>query len=320
MNDVALDLANHSTLPTDRHPLGTYLASLGSSHSRDATRQAARKCLGALLGHDVTDEQAQAFPFHSIRYQHVAAIRSALADEGLAPSTISTHLALFKGILRECWRLGHLDSDAHARINDVSGVRGSRLPAGRALSAGELRELFAACTDASPSGMRDAALLSVLYGTGMRRGEVVALQTDDHDTDAASLKVAGKGNRERLAYLPAGAQQALQAWLGLRGHEPGPLFVAVTRGGQIGCRPLSTQAVAEALARRARRAGIDRVRPHDLRRTHIGDLLDLGADLSVVSRMVGHADVSTTGTYDRRPDAAKRRAASLLHVPIAGGA
>ncbi len=139
-------------------------------------------------------------------------------------------------------------------------------------------------TDASPAGLRDGAMFGLLYGAGLRRAELSALDRSDYSVDGdenASLTVQhGKGNKRRLIPLTDGALDALRDWLSVRGDEPGPLFVPVNRGGRLilGQR-MTPQAVYNMLVKRAEQAGVKGFSPHDLRRTFISDLLDEGADI-----------------------------------------
>ena len=156
--------------------------------------------------------------------------------------------------------------------------------------------MFSACTDdGRPLAARDAAVLGVLYGAGVRRAEAAALDLSDFDREAGALRVVGKGNKERLAYVRHGARDALDDWLALRGDAPGPLFWPVTKGGKLRPRRLSAQAMLYVTRRRGQRAGVERFSPHDLRRSFISDLLDAGADLSTVRQLAG------TPRFRRRP-------------------
>lgn len=304
-----------SALPQDQHPAAVYLAGL-STGSRRTMRQALNTVAGIL-----SDGQADAelLPWGGVRYQHVQAVRAKLA-ETYAPATANKALSALRGVLREAWRLGHLDAETYHRAADVKAVRGETLPRGRELTVGELTALFRACAaDASPSGARDAALLSVLYGGGLRRSEAVALDLEDYDVDTGELRVRqGKGNKARLVYATNGGKLALDAWLIIRGTEPGALLCPVRKGGTIELRHLTPQAVYDALRRRAADARVSPFSPHDLRRTFVSHLLDAGADISTVQHLAGHANVGTTQRYDRRGERVKRRAAELLHVPFAG--
>jgi integrase len=263
---------------------------------------------------------AETLPWHHIRYQHSSAIRARLAEH-YAPATANKMLAALRGVLKEAWRLGLMSAEDHARAADLSAVRGERLPSGRALPAGELRALFAACaSDPSPSGARDAALLAVLYGCGLRRAEAVGLDVADYTPDTGELRVrAGKGNKDRLTWASKGARAALETWLLIRGTDAGPLFWPIRKGGgHMYERRMTTHGLYLALKRRTKAAGVASFTPHDLRRTFISDLLDAGADISTVQQLAGHANVTTTQRYDRRGEAAKAKAAELLHVPYAG--
>lgn len=259
---------------------------------------------------------ADEFHWGALRYQHVAAIRAELANR-YAPATANKMLSALRGVLREAWRLGYVDAANYHRAADVEPVRGERLPRGRALASGELRALFAACArDALPvRAARDAALVSVLYGVGLRRAEAAGLELADYDLGNGELRVRGKGDKQRVGYAAGGAREALEAWLELRGDEPGPLLCRVNKGGRLELAPISEQAVYAILRRLAKSADVASFSPHDLRRTFVSDLLDAGADIAAVQRLAGHANVQTTARYDRRGEHAKRKAAELLHVP-----
>jgi integrase len=261
-------------------------------------------------------------PWHLLRVQHTQALRAELADR-YASATANKMLAAVRGTLRAAWELGQVDTDSYHRAVSVRAVRGQTVPRGRSIPRGELRALFAACLrDRSPIGARDAALLAVLYGSGLRRAEAAALDVSDYDPDTGSLTVrAGKGNKERVCYTAAGERHLLGVWLRARdeaGAHPsaGPLFLPMVKGGKIRLRRLDPRTVLDIAQKRARQAGVKHLTPHDFRRTMIGDLLDAGADISTVQRLAGHAQVTTTARYDRRGEAAKARAAELLHIPF----
>jgi integrase len=151
----------------------------------------------------------------------------------------------------------------------------------------------------------------------LARSEVVALDLADYEPETGALTIrAAKGRKDRLAYTTNGSRAALAAWLQVRGMEPGPLFWPIDQAGRMLPRRMNGQSIFELLERRARRARVQRFSPHDLRRTFISDLLDAGADITTVSALAGHANVTTTARYDRRGEESRRRAAELLVVPF----
>ena len=105
----------------------------------------------------------------------------------------------------------------------------------------------------------------------------------------------------------------------MRGQQSGPLFTRIGKGNRLTNERLTTQAVYVILKKRAAQAGVKPFSPHDMRRTIVGELLSRGADIATVAKMAGHSDVKTTARYDRRPEKAKRKAASLLHYPFEVG-
>jgi len=164
--------------------------------------------------------------------------------------------------------------------------------------------------------LRDRALVELLYGAGLRVGELVALDVRDVDLPRGDVLVAGKGGKERVVPLPGAARDSLEAYLAVR-RRPSflaePLFTSLrSRGdgpGSQGRRPrseaeprvvrrLGPRDVRRVLASRARRAGlVDRVHPHRLRHSYATHLLDMGADLREIQELLGHASLATTEKY-----------------------
>jgi integrase len=300
-------------------PVDVYLESLQSADSRTTMRGCVDRLAQLLLGDD--DATAEHIAWHTATAEHTTAIRAALVER-YAPTTSRKMLAALAGVLRQCWRLGLLEYADYQRLIAWEPVRGEGLKgatAGRQVESGELRAMYESCAeDPSPArGARDAALLSILYGAGARRGEAVRIDLEHFDRGTGDLVLHGKGDKVRKTYCTNGGCEAINAWLDLRGDEPGPLLLAVNKGGRIdpGRRRMTTTAVYQIVRRRALAAAVKPLSPHDMRRTFVGDLLDAGADLATVRDLVGHASVSTTAMYDRRGEEAKKRTAGMLHVP-----
>jgi site-specific recombinase XerD len=303
-----------SAIQIDQNAAAIYVASLGSESGRRTMFQA----LNLIAGSISKNTNALTLDWSSLRFQHVAAVRSKL-QERYKPATVNKVLAAMKGTLRAAWQSGQMSAEDYQKAVSVKGVRGETLPAGRELSSGELAALLSACEDdLSPAGVRDAAIIAVMYSCGLRRTEVITLDCADFDKESGRLAIRGKGKKERSAYITGGAALALNDWLSLRGEESGALFVPVNKSGVLGNARLTSQAIYNMLQKRASEAGVKPFSPHDMRRTFVSDLLDSGADIATVSKMAGHANISTTARYDRRPEEAKRKAASLLHVPYHG--
>lgn len=303
------------TMPADRHPALVYLSSL-SSGSRRAMRSALNT-IAALL----TDGQCDylSMPWFQVRYQHTAACRAALMEH-YKPPTVNKHLSALRGVLSACWRLEYISAEDYHRAVDVKSAKSAAVEqaAGRALSTGEFLALVHACqADTSPAGARDGAMLALGYVAGLRRREIAMLQLEHVDTQQYNIHIeSSKRNKSRSVPLQdGGARAALEDWLYVRGDGDGALFLRIRRGGHIQPTGISDQAVYDALSARAEQAGIASFTPHDLRRTFAGDLLDTGADIATVQRLMGHASPITTSAYDRRGERVKRVAVGKLNIP-----
>jgi site-specific recombinase XerD len=300
-------------LPRDLHPVLVYLASLSEGSRR--TMRASLENIARFISSG--EANALTLAWHELRYQHATFIRSTLA-QAYKPATANKMLSALRGVLKECFRLGYMSAEDYQRARDLSAVKGYSLPPGRSLSQGELRQLFEVCTESSKKyrGARDAAVVALLYGCGLRRSEAAALDLADYNPEAGEVRVRGaKGRKDRMTYAVGGAQDAIEVWVEVRGDEPGPLLYPINKGDKVQRRSMTDQAIYDILRKLGQEIKTKSFTPHDMRRTFIGDLLDAGADLSAAQQLAGHANVQTTARYDRRGERAKKRAASLLHVP-----
>jgi len=245
-------------LPLDRNPALVYLAGL-SQGSRRTMRQALDTIAGLVSGGKV---DALALDWSALRFQHTTAIRSELA-ETYAPATANKMLSALRGVLKTAWRLGQMTAEDYHRARDIEAVKGETLPVGRSITAGELSALVETCAkDPNPSGVRDAAIIALLYSCRLRRAELVTLEVQDYDADAGTLAIRcnGKGagpkrGKERLVPVVNGAADAMADWLSIRENEPGPIFWPIRKGGRIKQGRLTTQAAYHILKTRAKQAG-----------------------------------------------------------------
>jgi len=302
------------SIPLDRCPAAVYLAQLKQSSRRP--QKQALDLVASLL----TSGTANSLTLNwgAVRYQHTAAVRGRLLD-GYAPATANRILSALRGVLEQTWLLGQMSAEDYHRAARLAPIIGETLPPGRELLADEITALILNCIeDRSPLGVRDAAIISVLFGCGLRREEITRLNLEDHDSEGAKLVIHGKRSKQRIAYLGDGAAAALTDWLKIRGEGAGPLFLSVKRGGNLRHgRRLTPQAIYYLLKIRAKRADVKPFTPHDLRRTFVSRLLAAGVDIAIVAKMAGHSNIQTTARYDRRPEEAKQRAAKLLQIPYA---
>ncbi len=241
-----------------------------------------------------------------------------LHQEQYARATIARRLAAVRSFFRYAILQGW------CRTNPAKALRNPRpqrkLP--HFLSTDEVARLLEAPDTATPLGLRDRAILEVMYSAGLRVSEVVGLNDGDLDFAGSLLRVRGKGRRERLAPLGSYAQEALKQWLAVRTLAPeveaGPAApVFVNRFG----RRLTTRSVARMLEKYLKLTGLDqRTSPHTLRHSFATHLLDAGADIRSVQELLGHKSLATTQIYTHVSTAQLLRAYQAAHPHAAGKA
>jgi len=199
--------------------------------------------------------------------------------------------------------LGARDDNPAAELKPPRRLR--KLP--RTLSASEAERLIEAAGGTTPRALRDAAIVELLYGAGLRVGELVSLERGSVDLDERLVRALGKGSKERVVPIGRRAADALRRYLARgrpyldRRHRP-ELFLNA-RGG-----PLTRAGVFLILRAIASKAGLEpeRVHPHLLRHSFATHLLEGGADLRSVQEMLGHADLATTELYTHVSDSRRR--------------
>jgi len=264
----------------DQNPVHAYLDSFGKDSQR--TMRAALESIADILSHGKT--AAEDLAWHLLRPQHVSALRGRML-KFYAPATANRYLCALRGVLKEAWRLELIDRDSMERIVDVAPVRGKREPRGRAITAEELQAVFESCADDENAavGARDAAALALMYGTGIRRSEAASATVENLALKKGSLRVLGKGNKERTVFLPAGTVNAIAAWLTVRGRKQGPLLTRISKSGRVRDHGISDQLIYNIVRKRHLLAGVKPFTPHDLRRSFISELLDDGVDIATVA-------------------------------------
>jgi integrase/recombinase XerD len=233
----------------------------------------------------------------------------ALRGAGISARSVARALAAIRGMFRFLVAERHLQHDPTENIENPK--LWTTLP--KSLQPGEVEALLGAPDRATPEGLRDAAMLELLYATGLRVSELIHVRIESVVMDAGFLRTIGKGSKERIVPFGDSARDAIVAYVeNGRAHfakTPDPHLFLSNRG-----RAMSRQSFWMKITRYARQAGItSSISPHVLRHSFATHLLENGADLRSVQMMLGHSDISTTQIYTHVSRARLQRMYEQFH-------
>ncbi len=265
------------------------LEGVTSPHTRRAYEQALEEFLIWLC-----EDGTQSFTKAAVQKY-----RSELHAKGLAPASINLRMCATRKLALEAADNGLLALDIAAGIERVKGARRCGVRLGRWLTSEEAERLLTVPDVSTVKGARDAALLAVLLGSGLRRSEIVAL-TFEHiqkkENRWVIADLVGKHDRIRTVPIAEWVVDAIERWSEKSGLRQGYIFRAVDKSSRVCLQPLSSHAVFSIVRRYARQIGLG-VSPHDLRRTFAHLAYDGKAALEQIQFSLGHASVVTTEIY-----------------------
>lgn len=222
--------------------------------------------------------------------------------------SVRRYLSALRGLSRMCFLNGMMSGDVYARIKEVKLPKGSNI-AGRGMRVERAYQkmLIDSClADERVQGVRDAAILAVLFGSGIRREEAASLTESDINLAAGELRLKVKGGNSVVRFLSAWAIPYVQDWLEIKAlkleKKGGFVFVRINKSGVISEDRLSGSGVYYLFEQRSIKAGLPfLVRPHDARRTMGTEMIEQEGEL-IAQRVLGHKSLDTTRIYDKRND------------------
>lgn len=245
-----------------------------------------------------------------VQGRHVSAWVASLSDEAYAVASLARKLTAVRGIGKYLVRERYRADDLTELLQPPKLMR--RLPG--TLSADEVERLLNAPREDTPHGLRDRAMLELMYSSGLRVSELCGLLLTNVDTDSGLVRVSGKGSKERVVPLGRPAIVAINRYL----EVARPRLVKSRTGSDLFLsqwgKALSRKTFWVIIKDYARLCGIEKpVKPHLLRHSFASHLLGNGADLRAIQEMLGHADIATTQIYTHVQEQALRQAHEQFH-------
>lgn len=246
----------------------------------------------------------------TIGYRQLRGFASMLGQRGLERTSVGRKLAAVRGLFDFLTRRGEMSANPADLLSNPRSA--SRLP--RVLDRDEMRDLLDSMPAGTPLESRDRAMLELAYSCGLRCSELVGLDRESIDFESETVRVRGKGNKERIVPLGEPAQKALRAYLDRARptltDDRGETALLVSKRGLR----LSPSDISRRLGKRVQQASIGgRVSPHALRHSFATHMLEGGADLRSIQELLGHSSISTTQIYTRVEPSRLREAYASAH-------
>lgn len=287
-----------------------YLISVKST-TRDTVRSYLKNVVN-LLSHGQLD--VNSFWWDDLKPKHFELIKEILRKDK-RPTTINTYLAAMRGVATKSFQNERMDAKTYGLIKLVKRVKGNTLTSQQdAISIDIVHKVIDKALHKDKGlALRDAVLFSLLFGCGLRRHELSTLELSCWDKHAKEIVVTGKGDKVRRVPVPNRVSDVLQTWQDeIRGYDVGPLLCRFEKNDKAlltkSLSPSGIRYVVTTWCSEFEKEVGRKVSPHDFRRAYATYLLDEGADINIVSKLMGHADIKTTAIYDRRDEQAKKEA------------
>ena len=282
-------------------PAQVYVKKHTSSESQRVARSKAES-VAFLLGYS----DPNLIRWERVTYSDAINLRAQLLtaknQQGLpiSPATANHTIIAFRQMAKIAWLMGLIDHNHHAVLKSLEPARGTREKIRDLPMPKDIETLIDACfEDPTPAGARDAAIIILAFGAGLRRSEITNIIYPDHLLySKSSLHVIGKGNKQRVMPLAPYMIDIIDTWVkDVRGEQRGYLFHRIRKNGDIEIGKLSPAAIRFILEQRCLKAGIKIIRPHDARSAYGTNLLNNGTDIITVRNLLGHSSVTTTERY-----------------------
>ncbi len=292
------------------NPAASYLSTLSES-GRSSMCSRLNMVTRVVTCNPIDSKDYVRFDWGSLRRFHyeqiMNLIRSQTKEDGTptySPSHLKTTWMALRKVAEQAWSLGLMDSDEFLKIKSVKFEFGKNIARGRAVSRTEVQDLIRSCTcSESVSGIRDAAIIALLFGTGMRRHEASNLKLSNIDYNTSVIRFIGKRNMMQERPIPDTVMPVIMRYIKeLRGTEPGSLFCRIRKDGDIVIddKGLTPHGIYHVVIKRVDELSIQHSTPHDFRRGLATFLLNDGVDIIEVRDILNHESISTTQLYVKK--------------------